>query len=535
MTFVITSTCCSDASCIPVCPVQCIRPRPEDPDFHTAEQLYIDPSICIDCAACQEECPVAAIYPEFELPEELEGYLEVNADYFADSPIEESAAPDPIKHTLPAGHATLRVAVVGSGPAGCYAVDELSQIAGVTVSVYDRLPTPFGLVRAGVAPDHPDTKQITGLFGRVLSRPSVRCFFNVEIGRDLSLEELRSSHHAVIWAGGASSDRALGVPGEDLDGCVSAREFVAWYNGHPDQAGRVFDLSGEQVVVVGNGNVALDVARVLVQPVDALRRTDMADAAIEALADHGVRDVVITARRGPEHAACTSGELAELARVPGVVVRAESDEVAALGDSPRKAKLLAESGDRSRDDAERGVTFRFGLTPVSIEDDGTGRVAAVTYRRADGETETIPASLVVKAIGYRGLPVPGLPFDEDSGRFVHQEGRVVDGATGSVVTGVYCSGWIKRGATGTIGTNRVDARETVASLLADLAAGVLPEPTGDADEIATLVDARVPQVVDRNAWNRIDRAERDAGAASAVRRPRAKLTAIDALLAAARQ
>lgn len=532
MTFVITSTCCSDASCIPVCPVQCIRPRPEDPDFTTAEQLYIDPSICIDCAACQEECPVAAIYPEFELPEELEDYLEVNADYFADSPIEESTAPDPVRHSLPAGHGSLRVAIVGTGPAGCYAADELSQIAGVSVTVFDRLPTPFGLVRAGVAPDHPDTKQITGLFGRVLSRPNVRCAFNVEVGGDLTLDELRETHHAVIWAGGASSDRPLNIPGEGLAGCVSAREFVAWYNGHPDHADRSFDLSGEQVVVIGNGNVALDVARVLVQPNSELRRTEMADHALAALDAHGVRDVIITARRGPEHAACTSGELAELARVEDVVVCAEPDELAGVDTSLRRVRLLGEAADRNRAEAERGVTFRFGLTPTEILDGGTGAVAAVAFARADGEAETIPTSLVIKAIGYRGLPVEGLGFDADRGTFAHDSGRVLQAPAGAAEPGLYCSGWIKRGATGTIGTNRVDARETVESLLADLAAGLLPEPRRTTEELAGLLAERVPELVDREAWGRIDRAEREAGAAQ--RRPRIKFTTVEELLAAAR-
>lgn len=532
MTFVITSTCCSDASCIPVCPVQCIRPRPGDPDFTTAEQLYIDPSICIDCAACQEECPVAAIYPEFELPEELEDYLEVNADYFADSPIEESTAPDPIKHTLPADHPQLRVAIVGSGPAGCYAADELSQIAGVSVTIFDRLPTPFGLVRAGVAPDHQDTKQITGLFGRVLSRPNVRCFFNVEVGRDVTLAELRAAHHAVIWAGGAGSDRSLGIPGEELDGCVSAREFVAWYNGHPDFAERSFALDGEQIVIIGNGNVALDVARVFAQPESELRRTDMADHAVDALAANQVNEVVVTARRGPEHAAFTSGELDALARIEELVVLSEADEVACLdelGIETRKARLIREAAERSRDEAERAVRFRFGLTPVEIA--GDGAVTAVTYRRADGTEETIEASLVIKAIGYQGLPVDGLAFDETRGTFAQDAGRILT-ADGAPEPGMYCSGWIKRGATGTIGTNRVDARETVGSLLDDLAGGALPEPTATAEELSEVIAERAPEVVDREAWGRIDRAERDAGAAQ--RRPRVKFTKVADMIAAVR-
>jgi ferredoxin--NADP+ reductase len=289
MTFVITSGCCNDSSCIPVCPVQCIRPRPGDPDFLSTEQLYIDPATCIDCGACMDECPVNAIHSEWDLPETLSDYLDINARYFETTPIVESSPPDPIRRRLPADKPNLAVAIVGTGPAGCYAAAELSEIPGVTVSVFDRLPTPFGLVRSGVAPDHSNTKLITKRFGAVLNRPNVTCFFNVEVGRDVTVDELLQHHHAVIWAGGASDDRRLGIDGEDLSGCMSAREFVAWYNGHPDYAEKSISLDTDRAVVIGNGNVALDVARVLAQPASALERTDISDVALDTLRTSQVR------------------------------------------------------------------------------------------------------------------------------------------------------------------------------------------------------------------------------------------------------
>jgi ferredoxin--NADP+ reductase len=531
MTFVITHGCCSDSSCVPVCPVQCIRPRPGDPDFTSTEQLYIDPATCIDCGACVDVCPVDAIYSEWDLPEHLSDYLEINAAHFETNPINESAPPDPIRRRLPAGRSKLSVAVVGSGPAGCYAAAELSEIKGVTVSVFDRLPTPFGLVRAGVAPDHPNTKQITTRFGSVLARSNVHCFFNVEVGKDVSIDELLEYHHAVVWAGGAGDDRRLGVAGEDLPGCVSAREFVAWYNGHPDFAERSFDLSGHRAVVIGNGNVALDVARLLAQPAAALAGTDIADHALEALGRSAIADVVVTARRGPEYAAYTTGELSALEHTDGVALVAEPEEVARVAHaSDRRATILGAAAKREPAEGERTITFRYGLRPESI--DGTDHVEHVTFRKADGSTETIQASLVVRAIGYRGSAVDGLPFDGVTGTLSHCAGSVCDPATGDSVVGVYCSGWIKRGATGMIGTNRTDSAETVDSILHDFAAGQLPEPQHGMQGLADLVTARQPDVVDKQAWARIDQAERRSGREA--KRPRKKFVRLTELVAASR-
>jgi ferredoxin--NADP+ reductase len=511
--------------------VQCIRPRPGDPDFTSTEQLYIDPATCIDCGACMDECPVSAIQPEWDLPEELGDYLEINAAYFATNPIEESAPPDPIRRRLPAERPWLSVAIVGTGPAGCYAAAELSEIKGVTVSLFDRLPTPFGLVRAGVAPDHANTKQMAKRLGSVLTRPNVRCFFNVEVGRHISLEQLLEHHHAVLWAGGAADDRRLGVPGEDLPGCVSAREFVAWYNGHPDLADRDFPLNAATVVVIGNGNVAVDVARMLAQPIDALAKTEMADTALGALRASAVQEVVVTARRGPEFAAYTVGELSSLAHTPGITLRARAEEVEAIAcGSDRAARILSEATSNSPAPAEQAVTFRYGMQPESIN--GRDRVESVSFRRPDGTLETIETSLVIRAIGYRGVPVERLPFDDQSGTLPHYSGSVYEPATGDTLPGIYCTGWIKRGATGMIGTNRVDAAETVDTILHDFGAGRLAEPAYDSEHLDKLVASQQPDLVDKDAWQRIDQAERRRGRSQG--RPRNKLVSYPELLSAAR-
>ncbi len=548
MTFVITQGCCNDGACVAVCPVQCIRPRPGDPDFTTAEQLYVDPATCIDCGACLDECPVDAVHGDYDVPDHLAHYLQINADYFADHPIEqEEAMPGRTRRRLPEDRPELRVAVVGSGPAACYAAAELSEIKGVAVTVLDRLPTPFGLVRAGVAPDHPETRLVAERFRAVLSRRAVTCFFNVEVGRDVTVAELAEHHHAVVWAAGADDDRRLGIPGEDLPGSVSAREFVAWYNGHPDAADATFDLAGERVVVVGNGNVALDVARALARPASAFATTDMADHALAALEGSGVREVVVAARRGPEHAAYTLPEVLALSDLEGVDLLAEPTEVMGtrLADptrlAERKLDVVREAATRTPTEGHRAVSLRFLLTPVSI--DGTDRVESVTFARnvvtttdgvvtvqPTGETETIETSLVLRAVGYRGRAVEGLPFDLHTGTIPHASGRVLDGPGGHPLAGLYCAGWIKRGATGVIGTNRVDAIETVESLLADLAAGVLPEPSGTAEDLERLVRERRPEVVDTAGWQRINAAEKQAGAAQ--RRPRVKLVTVEELLAA---
>jgi ferredoxin--NADP+ reductase len=528
MTFVITQGCCNDGSCITVCPVQCIRPRPGDPDFSSTEQLYIDPETCIDCGACLDECPVEAVHSDWDLPEELSDYLAINADYFVTNPLVGVGPPTFTRRVLPERKPALRVAIVGSGPAACYAAGALTEIKGVSVAMLEKLPTPFGLVRAGVAPDHTNTKKMTEQFAGVLARPNVTCYFNVEVGRDVSVSELLEHHHAVLWAGGAPDDRRLGIEGEDLEGVHAARAFVAWYNGHPDHTDEDFDLTGERVVVIGNGNVALDVSRTLLRPVEVFEQTEMADHAISALGSSNVTEVVVAARRGPEHASYSQGELMALDQVAGITVLAEPDEVVER-DGDRRQDVLVRAAGRTGVEG-RVIRFRFGLEPVAIE--GTERVEAVTFRRPDGTSERIETSLVLRAIGYRGTPVEGLPFDDVTATLPNDAGRVVDPANDDMVPGVYCSGWIKRGPRGIIGSNKHDAEETIDSILHDLGADRLHEPTRPPEELEKLLLDRVPLLVDKAAWGRIDVEEKRRGRVES--RPRLKLVTVDELLAASR-
>jgi ferredoxin--NADP+ reductase len=410
-------------------------------------------------------------------------------------------------------------------------------VAGVEVSVFDRLPTPFGLARAGVAPDHLSTKDVTKFFGKVLRRPNVSCYFNVEVGKDVSLEELTEHHHAVVLAVGADTDRELGIEGEDMPGSASAREFVSWYNGHPDHGTREFDLAGQRVVIIGNGNVGLDAARLLVSDPDELESSDMAQHALDRLRDSGVREVVVAARRGVLDAAYTTSELMALSRLDGVDLVALPDEVNAGDDKRldqaqvrRKHAVAAAASPPGGATADRRITLRYGLTPESIN--GDGQVESVTFRRTGADpfdsdaTETIEAGLVLRAIGYRSSPIVGVPFDQRTGTIAHDNGRVRD------QTGLYCVGWAKRGPTGVIGTNQVCATETVAELFADFANGLFAEPETSADELSALISSRNPAVVDFSGWQDIDAAERARG--ELVSRPRVKFISIDEMLAAVR-
>lgn len=518
MTYVVTQNCCNDASCVSVCPVDCIHPGPDEPGYGTADMLYIDPAVCIDCGACADVCPVEAISPDDDLVGTDRRYLEINADYYSRPhkavPVARTAAavvdkPGP-----------LRVAIVGSGPSACYAAEELlgRKDLGAEVTMIERLPFAGGLVRYGVAPDHAKTKLVERGFARTLGRPRATVHLGVDVGRDLTLDELAAHHHAVIVATGATQDRLLGVPGEELPGVHGAREFVAWYNGHPEHAEASFDLSHERAVVVGNGNVALDVARVLLSDVDDLRRTDIAEHALEALTESAVREVVVLGRRGPDAAACTVPELLGLSQVPGVdVVVAGSVDVSA-GDTPYKIRLLNEYA-QARPTHGRRIILRFHRTPQEIL--GEGAVRAVRLGAPDGGIEDLDAGLVLRSIGYRGTPFGSLPFDEASGTVVNVGGRVRDPQSGQPVVGRYVSGWIKRGPTGVIGTNRQCARETVLALLDDYAADLIPEPAGSGDDFAALVAERCPGALTAEDWASIDRYERSLGRGQ--RRPRVKL------------
>jgi ferredoxin/flavodoxin---NADP+ reductase len=430
----------------------------------------------------------------------------------------------------------LKVAIVGAGAAGLYAVHHLLEQTAfdVEIDLIERLPTPWGLIRTGVAPDHPEKKQVTDrLFQFYLKDPRVRLLANLQVGTDVSHEELAGRYHAVIYAVGADDDRALGIAGEDLPGSWSARQFVAWYNGHPDARHLRFDFSGTHAVIVGTGNVALDVARILTLPVSELAKTDIADHALDALRDSQIRDVTLLGRRGCRQASFHNPELEEFLHLDAVEVRTEADDLDLPADTQcdwetrRKLATLARLQARQLAGAPKRITFKFHHTPLAVA--GEDRVAGLDVR-IDGAregAERLPCGLLLRAIGYRGTALPGLPFDERAGVVTNAEGRVTD--NGRSVDGVYVTGWIKRGPRGVIGSNKQCAAETVSRLLEDAAAGKLKHPAQD--DIALLAEGRGARVIRQGGWEHIDAVERRAGVAAG--RPRVKLTAIDALLATA--
>ena len=443
---------------------------------------------------------------------------------------------------------TLRVAVVGSGPAGFYAADALlkSEDPAVAVDVIDRLPTPHGLVRLGVAPDHENIKAVSRAFEKTASRPGFRFFGNVEIGRDVSHEDLLRLYDAVVYSVGAQTDRRLGIPGEDLPGSWPATAFVAWYNGHPDFQELEFDLSHERAVVIGNGNVAVDCVRMLALTAEELSSTDTTDPAMDAIAAAGLREIVMIGRRGPVQAAFTPPELKELGELAGADVIVDPGdleldpgserELAADRDlNRRNVELLREYAARPMEGKPRRIVLRFLTSPVSIVGDGrvegvevvrnelveeNGRLAA----RPVGEPELIPAGIVLRSVGYKGVALPGVPFDEASGTIPNTAGRV----EGTERT--YAAGWIKRGPSGVIGTNKKDATETVDGLLADARAGLLQSQGGD---LGALLDERGASYVEHTGWQAIDSLERAAG--EPLGRPRVKLRSWAELLQAGRK
>ncbi|MFF0499963.1 FAD-dependent oxidoreductase [Nocardia aobensis] len=557
MAYVVTQKCCNDASCVSECPVDCIRPRPEDPEFTTAEMLYIDPNTCIDCQACADACPVGAIYADSELPSELARFQEVNASYFERRPLEiadnDGAAAAPAR--IGKDHSKLRVAIVGAGPSAAYAAGELMRRADVDIDMFDRLPTPHGLIRAGVAPDHAATKTIAATFDAFARRKNFRYLLNVEVGKHITHDELTKHYHAVVYAVGASADRRLDIPGEDVPGSHSATEFVAWYNGHPEYADRRFDLTGETAVIVGNGNVALDVARILTTDPEILAKTDIADHALEALRHSTIREVVLLGRRGPLQAAYTSPEFMALGHLPGVDVVIDPDELtltdageAAVGDSSShpslalKYELAREYAAQAPDPSNKRIVFRYLVSPtavlgsdraeaVVVEHNELDEADGVAVARATGRTETIPATLVLRSVGYQGRPVADLPFDDQRCVVPNLAGRVIT-TDDTPLPGTYVTGWIKRGPRGVIGTNRLCAEETVNSLLDDFVAGRLSAPAEDAGAVPELLSERRPEMIERAGWQAIDTAERTSGKAQ--RRPRVKFVSVEEMIATAR-
>jgi len=533
MTYVVTQSCCNDATCVAVCPVNCIHPTPDEAQYARTEMLYIDPDACIDCGACADVCPVDAIVPDGDLTAETEIYRELNAAYFADNPTASGpreVPAEPVTATDRPG--ALRVAIVGSGPSAFYAAEELlkRRDVDVEVSMFERLPVAGGLVRYGVAPDHQTTKAVERVFARTAGRTGFRAFFGVEIGRDIGVDELLDHHHAVIHASGASDDRKLGIPGEDLPGSVAAREFVAWYNGHPDHADRTFDLSGRRAVVVGNGNVALDVARILARDPERLVPGDIAEHALEALRHSAIEEVVVLGRRGPEHAAFTTPELLALGSLPEVDVTVHGGYEAPEGASV-KLRTIADYARRVPGRGRRRITLRFNGAPVEVlGGDHVEGIRIAPYGR-EGTDADLEASLVVRAVGYRGRPLPGLPFDDERGTVPNVAGRVIDPAGDRPVPGLYVAGWIKRGPTGVIGTNRYCAAETVEALVADHSRALLPRPSRARDELASLVESRCPTAIEVDGWKRIDRHERVEG--RRLGRARQKLVDVESMLSVA--
>jgi ferredoxin--NADP+ reductase len=447
----------------------------------------------------------------------------------------------------------LRVAIVGSGPAGFYAAEHLQKHGDLSVEIdmFDRLPTPYGLVRLGVAPDHQKIKSVTKAYERIAASPGFRFYGGVELGRDLTDEDLAVHYHAVVLAVGAPEDRAMGIPGEDLRNSLSATDFVAWYNAHPEHVHLDVDLSVTDAVVVGNGNVAVDVARILVTDPDELAKTDIADHALERLRASRVRTVTMLGRRGPAQAAFTPKEVRELGELTGVTLVVDPRDLVLDGmsrelldeDGERVMHALESVAGRTPAEGDRVLRLRFLTSPTALQGDGVvAQVETVRNElveqdgamrpRATDDTGAIPAGLVLRAVGYRGIPVPGYPFDDRAAVVPNALGRIVDPGTGEPIPGRYVAGWIKRGPQGVIGTNKGDAKETIAALVEDLEAGRLPEPP---QPTAAAADARVRErvadVVTWADWCAIDQAECAAGAPDG--RPRRKFATIADLRAAA--
>lgn len=451
----------------------------------------------------------------------------------------------------------IRVAIVGAGPAGFYVAEHLlkQDAHAVEVDLLDRLPTPYGLVRAGVAPDHPKIKAVIRLYEKTAALPGFRFFGGVEIGRDVTVAELSERYHAVVYAYGAAIDRSLGIPGEDLPGSHTASEFVGWYNAHPDFSDRAFDLP-RRVVVVGNGNVAADMTRVLGLSREEFEVTDVAGHAIDALADSAVEEIVVVGRRGPAQAAFTNPEVRELGELADCDVVVDAAE-AALDDvsrafvesddcSPtkrRNVEIFSGFSRRAPEGKRRRIVLRFLASPVEIR--GSGRVESIVvgrnrlvrtgdgrFRAIDtGEREEIECGLVLRSIGYKGTALAGLPFDGDRGTIPNDHGRVIEPGSGEQVMGCYVVGWIKRGPGGVIGTNRRDAQDTVDALLEDVTRGLVQEPASP-EAVEVLLAERVPDHVTFDGWQAIDRAEVARGEPHG--RPRVKFSDVGEMLDVAR-
>ena len=449
----------------------------------------------------------------------------------------------------------LRVAIVGAGPSGFYAAEHILKDGDLhaQVDLFDRLPTPFGLVRGGVAPDHPKIKSVIRVYEKTAAREGFRFFGHVKVGRDIEVEELEQLYHAIVFTVGCETDRSLGIPGEELPGSHAATAFVGWYNAHPDYADDVFDLSCERAVVVGNGNVAMDVARMLALTDHEVRQTDTADHAIELLDRKQIKEIVVLGRRGPVQAAFTNPEIKELGELEDAEVIVDPADVEL--DPASKAYLesdeadkttrvnyetLKEFSERQPEGKKQRVVLRFLASPVEIK--GNGKVESIVIGRNElveeggalrakdsGEREELECGLVLRSVGYTGVPIEGVPFDERRGLILNEGGRVLDSHNGGHKVGHYTAGWIKRGPSGVIGTNKKDALETVQHLFADVESGTLLEPgKPEPEAVEQLLNERGIRYVTFEDWQAIDEAEIGRGEPHG--RPRVKFVRVEEML-----
>ena len=455
--------------------------------------------------------------------------------------------------------APLRVAIVGAGPSGFYIAEHLlnQEDLVVEIDMLERLPTPYGLVRGGVAPDHQKIKAVSATYDKIAANPRFRYYGYVEYGNHLGLGDLRGLYHQIVFTTGAPTDNRMDIPGEDLHGSYPATDFVAWYNGHPDYRDLNFDFSGERVAIVGVGNVAVDVARILCRTSEELAKTDIADYALQALRESKIKEVTMLGRRGPAQAAFTNPELRELGQLPGadLIIRPEEAMLDDLSQSAmdggsdrssgRKVTMLQEFAARQPDGKARRLTIRFLVSPTALLGDEERRLTGMrlvknelyatdsgTLRpRPTEQVEELPVDMVFRSVGYRGLPVQDVPFDERRGVIANAQGRVLQAGGDEPLTGIYASGWIKRGPTGVIGTNKSDALETVKCMVADAAGGKVLEPTGTAVEAAAnLVRERQPEFFSYDDWLNLNEVEVSKG--KEVGAPRVKFTRIEEMLEA---
>ncbi len=456
-----------------------------------------------------------------------------------------------------AAHSPLRIAIIGAGPAGFYTAQHLLQQEGVPVEVdlFDSAPTPFGLVRTGVAPDHPKIKAVTALYNKLALAPEMRFFGNVEFGKDITLDEMRGFYHQIVFSNGAQADRKLNIPGEDLKGVHSAREFVAWYNGDPKHAHDVFELESKGAVVVGVGNVAADVARILCRVHDKLAVTDIADYALKALDSSQVRTTWVLGRRGPVQAKFSTPEIRELGEMVDTETtiplsdleldeysQAELDAGKENDENHRNINALRELASHREPHKSRKLILRFLVSPIEILGDGNGCVRGVKIMKnrmvkgedgrigpkPTGETEILEAGLVFRSVGYLGTALPGTPFDERNGVIPNDRGRVFNPADHAPVTGLYAAGWIKRGPSGLIGSNKACARETVEQMLVDAAAGSTLAPDPDREAVNRLLESRSVRYITYPEWLKIDAYEVEMGRREG--RPRVKVTELEDFL-----